>query len=186
MNMFGRVLTQASQQDLKVILTERITDPMQLGEWSWWSEDSLNGIPIRFGSTGIEMNALQLARFGYLFLNNGNWDGNQLIDRHWVEQATSAQVPRDIELADTDRKSSDGRGIYGFNWWVNGIKPDGSRNMPNAPERTFYASGFNNNMCFVIPEWNMVVVRMGLDGNPPEGKAFVYDQFFNVLKQAIE
>ncbi|MBN1480669.1 serine hydrolase [candidate division KSB1 bacterium] len=185
MNMFGRVLTHILAEDIQRLLRDRITDPIGMGHFGWWAEDSLNGSPIRFGSTGIDISAQQLARFGHLFLNKGNWNGHQLISAEWIERATSAQVPVTIELADTDRKSIDGRGVYGYNWWVNGVKPDGQRLMPNTPKSTFYASGFNNNMCFVVPEWNMVLVRMGMDGNPPEGKAFVYDQFFKELKKSF-
>jgi hypothetical protein len=54
--------------------------------------------------------------------------------------------------------------VYGLNWWVNGTKPDSQRKFPGAPENLFFASGHNNNRCFVIPEWNMVIVRLGLDG----------------------
>lgn len=185
MNMFGRVLTHILADDIQRLLRSRITDRIGMGDFSWWAEDSLNGLPIRYGSTGIDISAQQLARFGHLFLNKGKWNGRRLISSEWIEHATSAQVPVTIDLADTDRKSIDGRGLYGYNWWVNGVNQDGERHLPNAPEHTFYASGFNNNVCFVIPEWRMVLVRMGMDGNPPEGKAFVYDQFFKVLKDAI-
>ena len=57
--------------------------------------------------------------------------------------------------------------------------------LPDSPESLFYTSGYNNNMCFVIPGWKMIVIRMGLDGNPPEGKQFVYNEFFKVLSKAI-
>ena len=141
---------------------------------------------IRFGGTGIKMNALQLARFGLLFLNEGRWDDAQLVPAEWVRQATSPQVPSEIPVADTDRARTRGSGVYGFNWWVNGITPEGKRFLPHAPPRTYYASGLNNNMLFVVPEWDLVFVRMGVDGNPPEGKPAVYDEFFRELAKAIE
>ncbi|QLE00031.1 hypothetical protein HX109_00085 [Galbibacter sp. BG1] len=58
--------------------------------------------------------------------------------------------------------------------------------MPDAPRSLFYASGFNKNMCFVIPEWNLVFVRRGEDGNPTKGKKEVYNEFFKRLALAIE
>ncbi len=42
---------------------------------------------------------------------------------------------------------------------MNGIKPDGKRKFPDAPPGTYCGAGHNNNYCFVIPEWNMVIVR---------------------------
>jgi len=76
----------------------------------------------------------------------------------------------------------DGRGVYGFNWWRNGLKPDGSRKFPAAPQGMFWASGHNNNKCFVIPEWDMVIVRLGLDG---KAKDDVWNGFFAKVAEAI-
>ena len=45
----------------------------------------------------------------------------------------------------------------------NGVKPDGERQGPNAPPRTYARNGYENNHCFVIPAWGTVVVWLGLD-----------------------
>ena len=44
----------------------------------------------------------------------------------------------------------------------------GSRNLPDAPLGTYYRTGFAHNMLFVIPEWDMVIVRLGTDENPKD------------------
>ena len=75
----------------------------------------------------------------------------------------------------------DGRGVYGFNWWRNGLKPDGTRKLPAAPQGMFWASGHNNNKCFVIPEWDMVIVRIGLDG---KAKDDVWNEFLAEVRIA--
>ena len=46
----------------------------------------------------------------------------------------------------------------------------------------FWASGHNNNRCFVIPEWDMVIVRLGLDGNVKDS---VWDAFFAKVREAV-
>ena len=102
-----------------------------------------------------------------------------------VRQATAPQVPSGVPIADTERTDMVGHGCYGFNWWLNGVKGDGEWSLPGAPLRLFFASGLNNNLLFVVPEWSLVFVRMGVDGNPPEGKAVVYDGFFAELSKAI-
>jgi CubicO group peptidase (beta-lactamase class C family) len=181
MMMFGRVLTRIVGKSLKEVFMEKIGIRIGMGEIIWGTEGEVNGIAINNGCTGIELNALQLARFGWLFLNEGNWNGEQLISREWVREATSVQVPDTLLTADTDRKSTDGSGAYGYNWWING----GNAAMPDSPEGLYYTSGFNNNMCFVIPEWKMVIVRMGLDGNPEIPKHRAYNEFFRVLKESI-
>ena len=63
-----------------------------------------------------------------------------------------------------------------------GTGPGGTRKWPSAPPGTFAAVGFNNNHCFVVPEWGMVVVRLGTDGNVADG---VWDGFFKQLSSAL-
>ena len=185
MIVFGRVLTRLAGEELYDLVDRRIMAPIGVRDWSWWAEDSLDGTAVNYGATGVALSPLDLARFGHLFLNEGNWAGEQLLDSAWVRQAMRAQVPASLALADTDRQDLDGRGLYGFNWWTNGVNAGGERSMPDAPPGLYYASGFNNNMCFVIPEWDMVVVRMGEDGNPPEGKIPAYNGFFRELAKAV-
>ena len=182
--MFGRVLTQIIQKPMRDFLKERVTDKIGMGDWQWHPEKEVNGIPINNGCTNVIINAKQFARWGWLFLNEGNWDGKQLISRDYVKMATSVQVPNTIPVADTDRKNTVGPGCYGFNWWVNGIKADGTLKLPGAPEGVFFPSGLNNNKCLCIPQWNMLIVRMGEDGHP-ENKDQVYGTFLKMMGEAI-
>ncbi|MEM9832266.1 MAG: serine hydrolase [Bacteroidota bacterium] len=184
MMMKGRTLTQILQQDLHEYLTQKLTDPIGIGEWTWGQEGELNGIPIRNGCTNVHVSARQLARVGHLFLNKGNWNGQQIVPEEWVTAAIQTQVPASIPVADTDRKSANGSGSYGYNWWVNGLTDEG-RFMPDSPPGTAYMSGLNHNVCFVIPEWNLVYVRTGVDGNPPEGKHVVHNEFIKRLGLAF-
>ena len=184
MMMNGRTLTQILQGDLHAFLTEHLAEPIGLGEWSWNAEDSLGNIPIRNGCTNIHLSAQQLARVGHLYLNKGNWDGRPVINEEWATQALQPQVPAAIPVADTDRRDTRGSGAYGYNWWVNGMTSEG-RLMPDAPPGTAYMSGLNHNVCFVIPEWNLIYVRMGVDGNPPEGKHVLHNEFIKRLGTAM-
>ena len=67
MMMNGRTLTQILRGDLHAFLTEHLTKPIGLGEWSWGSEDSLGSIPIRNGCTNVHLSARQLTRVGHLY-----------------------------------------------------------------------------------------------------------------------
>jgi CubicO group peptidase (beta-lactamase class C family) len=182
--MFGRVLTRILNQSMYDFLSERVMKPIGITDWEWYPEEDINGIPINNGCTNVFINAKQLARWGWLFLNRGKWEDRRLISESWVDLATNVQVPPDIPVADTDRKETKGSGSYGFNWWVNGFQPDGTRKMPDAPAKTYWARGLNSNFCMVVPEWNMVIVRMGEDGHAPD----VYDvwnDFFKRLQKAV-
>ncbi len=181
--MFGRVLTKILNRTMESYLKEKIANNIGM-PFTWDTEGDLAGLAINNGCTGIRINARSLARWGWLFLNEGNWDGEQLISKEWVNAATSVQVPSSVPVADTDRANLVGPGCYGYNWWVNGEKADGNFKLPGAPEGMYFASGANNNRCFVIPEWNMVIVRMGTDGNI-DNADIVYGQFLEKMEEAI-
>ncbi|TWU26133.1 serine hydrolase domain-containing protein [Novipirellula artificiosorum] len=188
MNQFANALTKVAGEPLESLFKRRIADPIGMvrEDWDWGDLGEVNGISINGGSGNsnkhIQITARQFARFGHLFLNRGNWDGKQLISDSWVLAATSAQVPASLPWGHPT-SDIDGRGVYGFNWWTNGTKPDGTCKWPSAPLGTFAAAGYNNNKCFVIPEWQMVVVRLGLDGNVPDD---VWNDFFERLATAVD
>lgn len=179
---FGKVLTIIANEDLYEYFDRKVMSKIGITDWKWWYEETWNGIPLRNGCTGIEISAEEMARFSLLILNNGNWNGNQIIPADWILKASSVQVPLSVPTADTDRKSTDGSGKYGFNWWLKGEAGD----MENLPDGTFFMSGLNNNVSFIVPEWNLVFIRMGDDFNPKAGKRVVYNQFFGELREAIK
>jgi len=184
--MFGRVLLQAAKQDLYSILDERLMRPIGVTQWDWWAEDTLtlsNGefTPLRNGCTGIDISVLDLGRVGWLFANHGVWQGDTLISPAFVREAMKVQVPATTVIADTDRSEVKGPGVYGFNWWTATPNGGGEHTMDHSPEDAAYMSGFNHNVCMVVPSKKLVVVRMGEDGNPEFGKHWVWDGFLRIL-----
>lgn len=187
--MYGRVLTQVAGADLLNVARQHLFSPIGIPDTAndWGVEGEIEGIPVRNGCTGLLLNALDLARVGHLYLNHGRWNGHTILPGWFVQAATSAQVPSTLPLAATDRANADGRGVYGFNWWLNGRTPEGALALPHAPPGTYYAAGFNHNICLVIPEWEMVIARVAspTDGNPPGGHARTLDTFLRRLSMAI-
>jgi hypothetical protein len=78
-----------------------------------------------------------MAKIGFLFLNNGQWDGKQIVSTKWIEEASRAHM-------DT------GDDPYGYGWWID-----------PAVEGAYRADGRGGQFIFVLPEWNMVVVTTG-------------------------
>ena len=183
MNQFANIITRIADEPIVNLFKRKVADPigMNSAKWDWKDFGVIDGIVVNGGSGNhnrhITISARESARFGHLFLNNGNWNGVGIISSDWVREATSVQVPRTIQLGDPINSPIEGRGVYGYNWWVNGIKPDGKRKWPNAPSDTYSASGYNNNDMFIIPEWNMVIVRLGLDQKEKEITDDIYDTF---------
>ncbi len=162
MNQLAHALTKAANEPISQVFKRRIADPIGMKGWKWGGRKTIHGLEVSDGagngSQSLEITARQLAKFGLLFLNRGAWNGKQLVNSKWVDDATKNQVSSSINLAIPQSKL-DGRGTYGFNWWTN----DGKRKWPGAPASTYAASGYNNNKLFVIPDWNMVIVRLGQD-----------------------
>lgn len=188
MNQFANVLTQIAGESLDSLIARRITRPIGLADdqWSWGDFGTVNGIRVVGGAgnnnTRLNISALAMARFGYLYLHQGRWKDRQLLSEEWVHQATTVQVPATLPIAGP---INHGPGTYGYNWWVNGKNPDGGYKWPNAPSDAYNASGYNNNDLFVIPSWDMVIVRLGLDQGDAVITDTVYDRFFALLSQAL-
>ena len=122
---------------------------------------------------GMKTTCLDLARFGYLMLRDGVWDGEPVVSSDYVEQATGTS-------------STPLNAAYGWLWWLNHQGPIGSPRLattgaadapiadgqlaPGAPDDVFWALGFNNQIVTVIPSEGVVAVRMG--ARPPEGTPF--------------
>lgn len=189
MNQFANVLAHIADEPIEDVFRRRIAEPIGMDpkQWRWGDFGQVDGIVVNGGSGNtnkhIFISARQMARLGLLFLNSGNWNGRQLIGAEWVRMATRSQVPTAIGL--WPDSAADGRGIYGFNWWTNGTRADGTRKWPGVPDSAFAASGYNNNDMFVVPEWNMVIVRLGLDQNQVPLTDPIYSEFLRKVGAAV-
>jgi CubicO group peptidase (beta-lactamase class C family) len=178
---YGYVLTQIAGEPLYDYLKRRVLTPIGMTTTDWLA-DATSRVPNWTG--GLVISAADLARFGHLFLNEGNWAGRQLIEASWVRQATHVQVPPSIPnaLPSSTRKGS---GCYGYHWWPNGVTPTGHRRWPDAPPSTYARSGYNNNDLFVLPAWNTVIVRLGLDQQEDNFTTAEQNAFLKQVGQAL-
>jgi CubicO group peptidase (beta-lactamase class C family) len=104
----------------------------------------------RFGdfifSSQIYTNARDLARFGQLYLQKGQWQGEQLISRKWIEFVTTP-APATKDLGNK----------YGGQWWL--VSDD--RN--DIPKDAYATRGNRGQYVVVVPSHDVVIVRRGLD-----------------------
>lgn len=116
---------------------------------------------IQIGSQGpmpvIEATHRDIARLGLLWLNGGNWAGQQLIDPQFVAEALSAPYP-------------EANGAYGYLWWLNEGKgtwrTTGGRSgkgpwYPELPSNVFIGLGARGKVLVVVPDEQLIVVTMG-------------------------
>lgn len=154
-NVAAYALLQVWRKPLPQVLKEKIMDPIGASStwrWngyrnSWVTVDGLSVQSVSGGGHsggGMFINTLDQARFGYLFLRDGNWNGKQLISKDWVK-AVQQQSP--------SNKS------YGLMWWLN----KGSRQMDGVPDHVFYAAGFGGNYIVVDQENDLLIVTRWLE-----------------------
>ncbi len=104
----------------------------------------------RFGnyimSSQVYTNARDLGRLGLMLLNRGRWHGDQILPESWID---FLRTPAPA-TAGTGRQ-------YGGGWW---LPPD---DRTDVPQDAFSSSGSQGNYTIVVPSYDLVVVRRGLD-----------------------
>lgn len=91
------------------------------------------------GGNGFQMNIYDMAKFGQLYLQNGQWQGKQIIPESWVRESTGLQFDRSSGSAD-----------YGYQWWV--------RTFGAGAYPAYFAQGHGGQYIFVIPGLELVIV----------------------------
>lgn len=121
----------------------------KIGMYSALQEPDASGTIV--GSSYTWATARDWAKFGLLFYNNGNWNGENLLPVGWIQEATT---PATSSL----------RKEYGYQWWLNGVDENNpsQRLFPDVPADMFRASGYGGQGVYIIPSKKLVVVRLGL------------------------
>ncbi|MFH1808177.1 MAG: serine hydrolase [Pseudomonadota bacterium] len=101
------------------------------------------------------------ARFGYLFLNDGCWDGERILPVNWVAEAQV--VPASFKVKRIDEET--GTDVNGRLWWLNTPVPEQglSKPWPDLPDDTYAALGHWGQRIVVIPSLDLVIARYGDD-----------------------
>ncbi len=171
-NLLAYSLLQVWRKPMPQVLKEHIMDPIgATTTWRWFGYDNsyslVDGVQMQSVSGGghsgggLFINTWDHARFGYLFLQNGNWNGRQLISPKWITQA---------------RASSPANASYGYMWWLN----KGSRANTNLPDHIYYAAGFGGNFIVVDDKEDLVIVTRWL--NPPAFNGFMDKVYASIKK----
>lgn len=158
-NLLAYSLLHVLRKPLSQVLKESIMDPIGASStWRWngyknsWVTLDGNYMQSVSGGGhsggGLFINTEDHARFGLLFLNQGNWEGKQLLSTDWIKKAitpSAAQVN------------------YGYMWWLN--KKGTDRYWEGVPESVYYAAGFGGNFIVIVPEEELVLVVRWLEPN---------------------
>jgi spore maturation protein SpmB len=140
-----------------------------------YRSDTINGVKSREFGSGISINVDALARFGYLFLRQGEWDGQQLLPDYYItELATAAPSLAGLPV-NLPGKHFSATDHYGYLWWNNA---DGT--MPNVPKDAYWGWGLGDSLIVVIPGLDIVVARAG------SGWRSGWDSDYSVIEPFLE
>jgi CubicO group peptidase (beta-lactamase class C family) len=129
-NLLSAVLQEATGMTAREFGEEALFRPLGISDLRWESDPA--GISI--GGWGLFLTPRDMAKLGFLYLHDGEWDGHQIVSAGWVKEATRKHTATDGTLG------------YGYQWWT-------------YPSWDAYAAlGRDGQTIFVIPGADVIVV----------------------------
>lgn len=132
--MLSAIVQQLTGMTLLDYLTPRLFEPLDIRGATW--ESCPRGINV--GGWGLSIRTADIAAFGQLYLQQGEWQGRQLLPPGWVAEASSSQI------ANPDEPNIDWRQGYGFQFW-------------RCRYGAYRGDGAFGQFCVVMPEQNAVL-----------------------------
>ena len=163
--LLAMCVEKATGQYLSDYVSEHFWQPMGAENEALWQLDhESEGIEKAYCC--IASNARDFARFGKLYLNNGNWNGKQLLDSAFVKKCIT---PRFAESPE-----------YGYGWWLHNF----------LGKDLYYMRGHLGQFVIVIPDDELIIVRLGhikglqTDSDPHSDDLYVYvEEAYEMLKK---
>jgi len=146
----GLILERVTGGTLSHYLQEKIWKPLGMAYSGFWTLDS-EASGFEKPEAGLNARAIDFARFGVLYLHKGSWNDRQIIQEHWVTDAT-APDPTDQRPWQIFPFWPKTGGYYKYHWW--------GRKYANG-SYDYMARGNLGQIIYVSPSHNAVVVRFG-------------------------
>lgn len=155
-NLLAYSLLQVWRKPLPQVLKEQVMDRIGASNtWRWFGYDkswvNVDGQMMQSVSGGghsgggLFISTEDHARFGLLFLNNGQWKNQRIVSPEWIKMATTP---------------SKANVNYGYMWWLN---KKGRRHWQGVSEDIYYAAGFGGNFIVVDKKNDLVIVTRWLE-----------------------
>ncbi len=134
--LLAAILDKATQKNGLDFANEKLFSPLGIpaSQVKW----PINSQGVILVLQGITLRPIDMAKFGFLYLHKGLWDGKQIISKEWVDASTKKQILTPGSMVTLTPE-------YGFQWWV-------------TQKGYFVALGFAGQYIIVNPSENLVVV----------------------------
>ncbi len=162
--LLAMCIEKATKTSLANYVSESFWKPMGAENEALWQTDRIGGIVKAYCC--VASNARDFARFGKLYKQYGKWKGTQILDSAFVAKSIQPRFANSPE--------------YGYGWWLSDYKN----------KKVFYMRGHLGQYVIVIPEDDLIIVRLGhqhaksTNGTPHSDDFYVYiDETYKMLKQ---
>jgi CubicO group peptidase (beta-lactamase class C family) len=147
-NALGTIYRQEAKEDIFKAFETRVARPVGMQDFTVADGKYIFARVSDHPAYHFNVSARDLARFGLLYLNRGQWNGRQVVPASWVDESTAV-------ISDVDR------GIgYGYMWWPS--RNGAQHNVPVGPG-TYSARGFGSQFLLVAPARNLVIAHLHAD-----------------------
>jgi CubicO group peptidase (beta-lactamase class C family) len=161
--LLGMILERTTGMPVTTFLQTRVWDKLGMEFDGSWSTDS-KASDFEKMETGVNARAIDFAKFGALFLNDGNWRGEQVISKAWVDESTQPLYPPNYDDYYSEwYQLLPGEGYYKYMWYSL-VREDGGYD--------FAAEGDKGQFIYVSPLKNLVIVRNGIQYGIPSEEWF--------------
>ena len=151
--MQSAIVQKVTGQTVLDYLKPRLFEPLGIESPKW--DSSPEGISL--GGYGLFLRTEDIAKFGQLYLQKGQWQGKQLVPAEWIEQATSKQVSNG---SDPSRDWDQG---YGFQFW-------------RCRHDAYRGDGRDGQFCIVLPKLDAVIAITANTGDMQAELNVVWDK----------
>jgi CubicO group peptidase (beta-lactamase class C family) len=160
--LLGLIIQRATSTSLPDYLEEKIWKPMGAAYDASWSLDSAeHGVPKAFCC--LNARAIDFARFGQMYLNKGQINGQQIVPAEWVKASIEVREhPVNDAASRWNVENADELGAAYFTWyWRRMPIIDPAADIKMRPGSDFYAEGLLGQVIYIAPKQDMVIVRVG-------------------------
>jgi len=131
-HLLSAVLQRSVGMNTEAFAKSRLFAPLGIKDWHWQTDPQ----GISTGGYGLWLRPRDMAKLGYLYLNDGKWDHGQIVPAEWVTESIRKHIEAGAPWL------SDG---YGYHWWVDG-------------QGYYMALGFGGQFIVALPDRNLIMV----------------------------
>ena len=164
--MLGMLVAEVTNMTVKEYLYEKIWSQIGMQDDAFYLTDKQE---VEMSLGGLNVTLRDMAKFGQLYLNKGNWNGKQVVPTEWVSNST-VPLGKHVQPNAGDQFTSDAWG-YGYQWWIPG---------PGVSDYT--AHGIYNQFIYVNPESGVVIAKTSSNFNFIEERQYTKDAHIAIFR----